>query len=273
MLFINFDKRKVRIIMSEEKIDLSWQTKLLKIDVSKLDETKMRPLYNIFGHLDTPYLIARFAGRSEDESLWLSFYSEYPDESKDFSATGQFFNFGKEWRGFIYNKVHSLHGGNYKEIKKRRSDLKNSISKALTEPNIRKAGLLIHALGDSYAHTKGKLNTIDEKAYGETIGHGLASLCFHDPDKAFRISNRDKYIEFITELFNLLKTENADEVKFRNYVKQVKDASCTKDECAIEELNLVVEHQKIHNFLLANLHTIPSIQEDELLDAFSLIYD
>jgi hypothetical protein len=259
--------------MSEDNLELNLLTDLEKIDISKLGGLDVVPMYNIYGHLDTPYLISRFAGRSENDSLWLSFYSEYPDESKDFSATGQFFNFGEDWRSFIYNKVHSLHGGNHKKIQKRRSDLKNAIAQALNEPNIRKAGLLIHALGDSYAHTKGKLNTTEETAYGEIVGHGLASICFHDPDKAFRISNRDKYIEFITELFELLKTENADEVKFRNYVDQVKGASCTKDDCAINELNLVAEHKKIHNFLFQNLHTIPSIQEEELLSTFALIQD
>ena len=247
----------------------------MKVDSSELESKELGSIiklrYGPHGHLDTPYLIAKFAGMSDEDSLWISFYSEYPDEIKKFSATGQFFSSDKEWRHFVYNKLHSLHGGGGRKINLRRAQLKTAISEALKEKNLRKAGLLIHALGDSYAHTYKKFFTKDEKAYGEAIGHGLATLCFHDPDKAFKISNRNNYIKFITALFKLLATENANKQDLDIYITQVINAKCTKDDCAIAELGLSVPHNRVRAFLNTNLNSAEQISQKELVDIFSAI--
>ncbi|MFC2996243.1 hypothetical protein ACFODO_13375 [Acinetobacter sichuanensis] len=242
-----------------------------KNDSLDTDVKKMKLRYAQHGHLDTPYLIARFAGMQEIDALWLSFYSEYPDEKNDFSAVGQFLKFGTEWRKFVYEKLHSLHGGDYEKIAKRRNQLKKAIKIAVAESDMRKAGLLLHAFGDSFAHTKGAYNTHDETAYGSVIGHAFEGICFHDPDKAFKVSNRQKYIGFITQLFEILKTLNADVDGFNNYVFQVENAKCTRDDCAIDELNLKPVHRKVNLFLKDNIHYIKVITKEELESIFTYI--
>lgn len=120
------------------------------------------PLWGLTGHLDTPYAIALLAGRSEKEAQLISYYSEYPDEFKEFNATGQFTTLNFKWRKLIYTKLHSLYSGDHYAIVKRRYSIGGAIEESLkNRTEIWKTGILIHSLGDSYAHTKGKYNSKD----------------------------------------------------------------------------------------------------------------
>lgn len=88
------------------------------------------------GHFYTTYAIAKFAGLSNKESMPLSFFSEYPDESQYTATKNSLISMIRLQKvlnknGFekqVVEKLHSLHGGDSKAIEKRRNSLKSAIS-------------------------------------------------------------------------------------------------------------------------------------------------
>jgi hypothetical protein len=99
--------------------------------------------------------------------------------------------------------LHSLHGGDETAVLNRRRQLHDLLASGLANRSLPdwQAGLIIHAYGDSYAHTR--LNEGHLKAYGDWFGHLSDG---HTPD-----SIRDapeKFLEFTSGLFSCLKGEN-----------------------------------------------------------------
>jgi hypothetical protein len=133
-----------------------------------------------------------------------------------------------KWRKLIYTKLHSLYGGDHYAIVKRRYAIGGAIEESLKNPTeIWKTGILIHSLGDSYAHTKGKYHSKDGKAFNKYTGHGIESVFLTDPDEIFKKENEDKYIAFVTDLFNRLQTSTKDQKGFNDFVDNIRTAIVT----------------------------------------------
>jgi len=243
-------------------------------ELRKMKDIPLKPLWDLTGHLDTPYAIALFAGRGEKEAQLISYYSEYPDEFKEFSATGQFITHNFKWRKLIYTKLHTLHGGKHKAVNKRRNAIRNAIKESLNNPNeIWKTGILIHALGDSYAHTKGKYNSPDERAFNKYTGHGIESIFLTDPDEIFKKENEEKYIAFITDLFNLLKTKNKDQAGFNSFVNDFRSANCNSNECILNKTTLNFVHGKALNSQKTLNATLTPLTKAQVVEALNMIKD
>ena len=155
--------------------------------------------YEVDGHLYTTFVVATLAGLPLGRALELSWGSQVPDANRQFTAVSAAWN--SLWNAHsrsIMQTLHSLHGGNDAAVQKRRKHLKALITAALArkEPDW-KVGLMIHAYGDSYAHTHGKSGS--ETAYGIPHGHAGDG---HTPDKIGEFPQ--KYLTYVTELYQEL---------------------------------------------------------------------
>ncbi|WP_417487220.1 hypothetical protein [Maricaulis sp.] len=163
------------------------------------------PKYQRDGHQDTTYVIARLAGHSDEDAARLAFFNQAADDlalryaAPQVSVWGLFGAWG--YRHRINAVLHSLHGGDRNAVARRRADLA-----AMVEARVRSSdsvdwqtGFLIHALGDSYAHT----NPAGE-AYGELYGHAMDG---HAPDLVG--NRRELYITYIEALFDALERYTA----------------------------------------------------------------
>ncbi len=159
----------------------------IAIKLCSIESTKMQPTFTGTGHLNTTYKIASIAGRMH-EAKALAYFSQYPDEDKNFDAiTNAIKNkiplLNDELSQAIVKKLHSLHGGGQDVIMARRKSLELAIKKNLESSNtIWKSGLLIHAYGDTFAHTNGKFGSNEEVAYGPKSGHLFHSIFEDNPD-------------------------------------------------------------------------------------------
>jgi hypothetical protein len=152
--------------------------------------------YEIDGHLYTTFVVAVLAGLPVGRALELSWGSQVPDANRQFTAVSAAWN--SLWNSHsrsIMRTLHSLHGGNEQAVMKRRHDLKVLVAGSLArkEPDW-KVGLMIHAYGDSYAHTY--LKHGKEVAYGIPHGHAGDG---HTPDKIGEFP--EKYLAYVGQLY------------------------------------------------------------------------
>lgn len=158
------------------------------------------PKFGRDGHQDTTYVVAILAGRSASDAAQLAFYNQAADDVwLRFSAPpltfwGSVTDLG--YRHRIIGVLHSLHGGDVEAVAQRRRALSSAIRDASRDdPDyFWTTGLTIHALGDSFAHTR-----TDGSAYGELYGHAFDG---HAPDT---IGLRPElYITYVETLFDAL---------------------------------------------------------------------
>ena len=155
--------------------------------------------YEIDGHLYTTFVVARLAGWTVPRALELAWGSQVPDANRKFTAVSAAWDalWNKHSRALM-EVLHSLHGGKAAAVRKRRADLKSLVAKCVAAGiDDAKVGLIVHAFGDSYAHTQGKGD--DEKAFGVPVGHGHEG---HVPDKIGEFP--DKYLAYIDALYRSL---------------------------------------------------------------------
>lgn len=159
-----------------------------------------QPKYGRDGHQDTTYIVAILAGRSAAEAAELAFYNQAADDVwLRFSAPPlTFWGSVTDWgyRHRIIGVLHSLHGGDVDDVGQRRRDLVAAIraSDRSHPDHAWTTGLTIHALGDSFAHTR-----TDGTAYGELYGHAFDG---HAPDI---IGLRPSlYMEYVETLYSAL---------------------------------------------------------------------
>lgn len=158
------------------------------------------------GHLYTTLKVSLESGIPMDRALMLSYYTQYPDIDKNYEATPVAIKSflwlpAWSWRDVVTGKLHSLHGGERSVIDARRQELKDALNTSLQDETMDwYSGLLIHALGDAYAHTHGGYAASDEKAYGKVFGHALDSLFNKSPDEVCKSRNTAKYIGYLQAL-------------------------------------------------------------------------
>lgn len=195
------------------------------------------------GHKYTTYLVARYAGVNEVDAYTLTYYSQYPDIDSRYDAMSvgvkyYFIPWRWRWRSDIMGVLHSLHGGKLESIITRRDLLGGLISKSLNSnaPQYWKAGLMIHALGDTYSHTKNKYLSSDQEAYGTFVGHAIH---LHHPDEIARPDVFPKYVAYVNRLFDILNVNgNGDKIRLEKYLTELKNLVCkTKANCSKAERN------------------------------------
>lgn len=191
------------------------QYRTLNPDCASLDRSLK---YNRDGHQDTVFLVAMMAGRSTRDASLLSFYTQAPDDvSLRFEA-----NYVSVWGSFgpwryrhrINAILHSLHGGDLDESLRRRAlllDVFQGLDQ--TSPDYYwKAGLVLHAFGDSYAHTNESGAT-----YGEFFGHLFDG---HAPDQ---IGQRPElYLSYVEMLFEALNEGEGDSTALATFRQDIR---------------------------------------------------
>lgn len=157
-------------------------------------------LYGEAGHFYTTYLVARAAGYPLDAAYKLAYFSQYPDEDPKFDAI----NSGLDKNVQMY--LHNLRGSDPSKVRAYLACLLKS-----SEFSEEEKGILIHGLGDSYAHAHpvksmipkwlgGKGDTGKESLYDPGVGHGPQG---HTPDY---IGNYPaKYGRYVDQLYSILK--------------------------------------------------------------------
>jgi len=191
--------------------------------------------YQQEGHLYTTLAVAKSAGYDRARQLTLAYYSQYPDMDKNYDAVyvavvylPVFWEW--DWRNSITGVLHSLHGGSYTEIAARRKGIRAAIVKTVKDPQLDwLTGLLIHAYGDSFAHTHGEYLSKDEVAYGKWIGHAIPSLLGDNPDDISETKKRLKYEAYVVELYKTLRTDEADDHAFDEFLSYVRDMKRPSD--------------------------------------------
>jgi len=187
--------------------------------------------YGIDGHQWLALRIAMAATHDYRLSHGIAYYAQYPDIDTSYEAIGRSLNIiDLGWRKSIMDDLHSLHGGNAQAIQRRRSRLSEGVTYWYNSEDrqLWQVGLMVHALGDSYAHTKGKLNSPTEKAYGIPLGHAADSLFSRDPDT---IKNqKPKAIEYANKLyFALTGTSDNTTSEFDAIIYEINN--CNDDSC------------------------------------------
>ena len=148
-------------------------------------------LFDFVGHFLTTYIVALAAGLSPADALVLAQWSQIPDQVKDLDAMGRYTE--TDWRHSVRYYLHSLTGGDPGPLR----DYIRCLIKS-GKLSLQDIGLLIHALGDTYAHSYiGSDN--QSHLYGDEVGHVRAG---HTPD--FIGSNPANYISYAQDLYSTL---------------------------------------------------------------------
>lgn len=202
-------------------------------DVNKLSAGNLGvlvPYYGKDGHFYTAGYVAYLAGYRNTFKLEnISCYTQTPDKelwslnAVPVSAYGIIPGFWS-FRHRVVDGLHSLHGGDAKEVDVRRARLKQKIIEAV-QPNSEvpdwQLGFLIHAFGDSYAHVHGN----PTKAYSQWIGHLLPSLTGDSPDAIFINGHYKNYNAYVRSLFDALSqgetTAKADQEGLELFTKEI----------------------------------------------------
>lgn len=232
------------------------------------------------GHLYTTLAIANIVGYNEPRQFLLSYYSQYPDIDTDYEAVPVALKYlllpwKWEWRNGIIGVLHSQHGGCRSAIDKRRQNIRNALSQTLPDPQLDwLSGLLIHAYGDSYAHTKNAFDSEEERAYNVWIGHALPSLFGQNPDSIKTEIGEPKYLAYITALYSDLKLDiNTDQAfaYFKDFVDQLE---CDDGECPNFHAlynNHPVGNARIDEFIQCMNKTSRQLSKKEVRKAMNLI--
>jgi hypothetical protein len=153
-------------------------------------------LYEIDGHLYTTFVVARLVGMPIPRALELGWGCQVPDANKKYSAVSAAWkSLWEKYELDLMRVLHSIHGGKEEKVRKRREDLKQLITEAIKrgDPDWR-VGLIIHAYGDSFAHTFTKMGK--EHSYKPPFGHAGHG---HTPDKIGNFPK--KYQDYVAGLY------------------------------------------------------------------------
>jgi len=148
-------------------------------------------LYDEAGHYWTTYAVALMAGMSPERARQLAYWSQYSDLDPRYGAVSALRIWTMDRAGRIQDNLHSLTGGS---PCRRRCVLRTILrTQQLSTPQ---RGLIIHALGDAYAHT-----WFDwfggEHGFGAPFGHALAG---HAPDHIG--TDPGKYQNYVGSLYS-----------------------------------------------------------------------
>lgn len=157
-------------------------------------------LFEIAGHYYTTFIAARCAGMSMTDSMHLAYYSQYPDQvgwldakslwiDDKLTSLTQGFVMGSDpnweknraeqrrWMKEVMELIHSLHGGDPAERQK-------CLKSLLQDPTLSREerGIVIHALGDAFAHTYSNANGGEVAYDAGKDGHMVDTMKGKCPD-------------------------------------------------------------------------------------------
>ena len=166
-------------------------------------------------HSYATYEIINMSNYSKRRKLLITYYSQYPDIEKSYAATySSLSTIIKPWiiKQTCRNNsaLHALHNGDYIKINKRRKNINSILQYTLRFDDLDwMSGILLHALADSYAHTKGEYGSKNEKAYNCITGHFYDNFVGKSPDNLkknkYAKKKFNKYIDNLCDLFNIDK--------------------------------------------------------------------
>jgi hypothetical protein len=139
-----------------------------------VNKTDKLGLYQADGHFYAVFIIARLNGYSENEAYRLAYYTQYPDQDQSYDAIPAGIRlYTRTSRDVPYDTsiqaiLHSLHGGGPGAVAARRRCLESLLQDTKNFETWER-GLIAHALGDSFAHTRGQRG--EGAAYGVPLGH------------------------------------------------------------------------------------------------------
>jgi hypothetical protein len=189
------------------------------------------------GHLYTILSVADIAGYKPERQFALAYFSQYPDLDSDYEAVHVSIKYllvpwRWTWRNDVTGVLHSLHGGNRDAVEKRREQIRRAIARSIADPDRDwLTGILMHAYGDAYAHTKGELGASDEAAYGVWTGHAIPSLFGDDPDDIKNPRTEPKYFAYIDDLYRTIRTEHASDDRFSEFKTFIRNLKCENGRC------------------------------------------
>lgn len=162
-------------------------------------------------------------GISAADSFRLAYYAQYPDQTIRYNAVNQGFRLQtanrnpgpRESELRAFKVLHSLHGGSAADAERWRRCLTSMAEDASL--NQWQRGLVLHALGDAYAHTRK-----GGEQYGPPTGHGRVGSKPDDPQDRPELFRR--YLATLNTVLGGRATEGALNV-FLDTVVGARDAS------------------------------------------------
>jgi RHS repeat-associated protein len=204
-------------------------------------------LYNEGGHFFTVYIVAVAAGKSKAEAFRLAYYSQLPDQVKFMEAISVYQNESGAWSKQVYNCLHSLHGGDRAKSLERREQLHDYLKQNYQRLNVWQKGIMLHALGDAFAHTDA-----NDDAWKWRLGHGLhghlPDYISHDPEKF------GKYVRTLYSALNGPLTrgeieENYQMMDFLEFVKTLPPgARLSEGPAQLERFSMFMYARKKHDY-------------------------
>lgn len=198
-------------------------------------------MYPREGHQLTTSIVAGIAGLSAEDVHQLSFFSQAPDDMTlrySAVAVGIWGSVPLFWgyRSRINSILHSLHGGGKKEVDIRHQYFLQRIHDDMLKPDEPRwqVGFMIHAMGDSYAHTKGHTDNLS--AYSECIGHIFAFK--NKPDTIVANNNSEIYVLYVRSLYKALRTERANPNQLEHFIKEIEYAAMTGKQKNVDQVIL-----------------------------------
>lgn len=152
------------------------------------------------GHGDAVFELALDAEYDKETALQLRNASLLPDHNCQLQATWVAFAGVTHWRWrqAVMASLHSLHGMDAGGVAYRQTVLARLAGEALAIGDHLMAGLVLHALGDAFAHVRP-----DGSAYGPLVGHLFAGTA---PDRI--ADNEDKFVRYMTTMHAVLLKAN-----------------------------------------------------------------
>ncbi len=158
--------------------------------------------YESEGHYYAPFILLKINGYSGNRSQKIAYYSQYPDQDPRYDA---FAAGGRRVWDFLRAKPldpfnalvqefgHQLNGADAQEMQ---CCIKNFLKKNWDTLADWERGVLLHAFGDSYAHT-----SADGKLYVAPAGHTKDSLMGINPDDPANYPERFRaYLEGLNDV-------------------------------------------------------------------------
>ena len=186
--------------------------------------------------------MGRMAGWSHETASTLAYYTQLPDEVPAYDAVwviephspstmdaaarqvSDHFGPGRlggSWAKEVQKYLHQLHGGDILAIQKNRECLKKLFNEYMMGGDFASAGTMLHAFGDSFAHTF--LSNGQRQAYAYPFGHAGAK-----GSATGRVVGKGAGIDMISERGTI--GDNA----YHQYVNQLADLFGVQDQAAVE---------------------------------------